>query len=533
MLVVLASAGGSLGIASEASATPPDTPIFDLAGNPDAISIDAPFVYNLTENATAVPSPGWTALVNDSPTGVNPLGGLSTIWTDGDVLNIVVAPPSAPGGINHVEAGDYITFASTPFVGITGTEPATSGLTGPTVTAALTTYPGDSADSNDAGIKDDLAITFTGTVDPADTSFILQIGIPSDPVEYNTGPHEPIGAITTINSNYISQRSGTATLDFTASSGGPMAITPSPPIIALPFQISGTDAIGTSIAVSQAEFPVSGSAKAVVLARSDYFSDALSGGPLAAAVGGPLLITPGASISAAIDPRVLGEIERVLPVGGTVYVLGGDLAISPGVDSALQAAGYNVIREAGSNEFDTAVKIAQQLGNRGTIFLATGLSFYDALSAVPAAIAANAEILLTDGSTQNLETALYMLQYPNDKVYAIGGPEAAFGADPEAIPVYGQDLFGTSAAVASTFFPGAATFGAATSADFPDALGGGVFMATGGRLGAVLLVPPTTPLPAPITSYLASLAPGTMGYVFGGPLAVPLTVISALSAAVG
>ena len=230
---------------------------------------------------------------------------------------------------------------------------------------------------------------------------------------------------------------------------------------------------------------------------------------------------------------MLTEIERVLPGGGPVYVLGGDLAISPGVDSALQSAGYNVIREAGTDEFDTAIKIAQQLGNRATIFLATGLSFYDALSAVPAAIAANAEILLTNGSTQNLETALYMLQYPNDKVYAIGGPEAAFGADPQAIPVYGQDLFGTSAAVATTFFPGATIFGAATSADFPDALGGGVFMATGGRLGPVLLVPPATPLPEAIAMYLSSLATGTPGYVFGGPLAIPLTVISALASAVG
>lgn len=106
----------------------------------------------------------------------------------------------------------------------------------------------------------------------------------------------------------------------------PVAVSPQVSVVSSISQIYGTDAIGTSIAISQAEF-APGAAKAVVLARSDFFSDALAGGPLAAAVGGPLLITPGAPISADIDPRVLAEIQRVLPIGGTVYVLGGDLAI--------------------------------------------------------------------------------------------------------------------------------------------------------------------------------------------------------------
>src|SRR4029077_16234221 len=179
----------------------------------------------------------------------------------------------------------------------------------------------------------------------------------------------------------------------------------------------------------------------------------------------------------------LTEIKRVLQVvGSTVYVVGGALAINPNVDAQLRDAGYSVIREAGTDEFDTAIKIANQLSDRRTVFLATGLDFHDALSAVPAAISQNAEILLTNGYSMNLETALYLMQHPGDNVYAIGGPLAASGADPNATAVYGQDLYGTAAAVASTFFPAPIIFGAATSADFPDALGAGVFMATGGRL---------------------------------------------------
>jgi hypothetical protein len=298
-------------------------------------------------------------------------------------------------------------------------------------------------------------------------------------------------------------------------------------------QIYGTDAVGTAIAVSQAEFPTAGSARAVVLARSDFFSDALAGGPLAAQEGGPLLITPGASITASLDPRVLAEIQRVLPAGGTVFILGGTLALSPNIDATLEGAGYNVVREAGVDEYATAVDIAEQLGDPTTIFEATGLDFYDALSAVPAAIEEHGAILLTNGSSQSLETYAYIIEHLGDTRYAIGGPLAAAGADAGATPIYGQDEFNTSAAVASFFFPHASMFGAATAADFPDALAGGVFMATGDRLGPILLVNPGAPLPVEITPYLASLAIGTKGFVFGGPLAVGPDVVTALQLAVG
>jgi parallel beta-helix repeat protein len=304
------------------------------------------------------------------------------------------------------------------------------------------------------------------------------------------------------------------------------------------FRVAGSDAVGTAIATSQEEFPSASSAKGVVLARSDFFSDALAGGPLAAAIDGPLLITPGAALASSLDPRVQAEIERVLPSGRTVYILGGDLALSANIDTALEGLGYKVVREAGDDEYATAVDVAQAIATTGwgrvtTVFEATGTNFYDALSAVPAAIKEHGAILLTDGAIQAPETAAYLAEFPGDTRYAIGGSLAASGADPTATPVYGQDLYATSAAVANFFFPGASIFGAATSVDFPDALGGGVFMATGGREGPVLLVNPTAPLPAEITPYLASLAMTTYGFLFGGSLAVGADVLSALQAAIG
>ena len=198
-------------------------------------------------------------------------------------------------------------------------------------------------------------------------------------------------------------------------------------------RLFGDDAIDTSIAISKAAYPEAGSASAVVLARSDFFSDALAGGPLAAQRGGPMLITPGASQSPTLLPKVLTEINRVLDDGDTVYILGGPLALSTAIDSTLVANGYDVVRVFGQNQFGTAVEIADELGNPDVIFEATGLHFADALSAVPAAVGTGGAILLTNGKQQAPETADYLDDHPDVTRYAIGGPLAAAGADPGAI----------------------------------------------------------------------------------------------------
>jgi hypothetical protein len=295
-------------------------------------------------------------------------------------------------------------------------------------------------------------------------------------------------------------------------------------------RVFGATAIGTAIAASQASFPANGSANAVVLARGDFFSDALAGGPLAAAVGGPVLITPGADQSSSLDAAVQTEIQRVLVPGGTVYLLGGDLALSPDIDATLQGLGFKTVRLAGTDEFATAVLIAGQLGDPKNIFEATGLNFADALSAVPAAVMDHGAILLTQGPIQDPETASYLAAHSGDVRYAIGGPLAAAGADPGATAIFGTDLYDTSAAVAVKFFPNPSALGAATGSNFPDALSAGPGL---GRAQApLLLVAPTGALPPAIEAYLNQVASGvSSGTLFGGPLAVTDQVLAELDGA--
>ncbi|MGH8997667.1 MAG: cell wall-binding repeat-containing protein, partial [Acidimicrobiales bacterium] len=323
---------------------------------------------------------------------------------------------------------------------------------------------------NAAGVGCTQAVSVTPPSAPGGSQVTVHgFGLQNATISFGGVPAQVLSA--TGSSALVVVPSGSGTVSVVAT--GPVASAASPASFTygaptgLFTRVFGQTAIGTAVATSLADFPTAGSANAVVLARDDFFSDALAGGPLAAAQGGPVLITESPAESANLDPAVQAEIARALKPGGTVYLLGGTLALSSSIDTTLQGMGFKTVRLAGNDEYATAVQIAQQLGNPGTVFEATGLSFADALSAVPAAVMLHGAILLTQGPVQNAETATYLEQHPSDHRDAIGGPLAAAGADPGAQAVFGNDLYATSAAVAATFFPTPTTVGAATGTNFP------------------------------------------------------------------
>jgi putative cell wall-binding protein len=291
---------------------------------------------------------------------------------------------------------------------------------------------------------------------------------------------------------------------------------------AMPTRVSGANREATAVAASTSAFSTAGSAAAAVLARADDFADALAGGPLAAAKHGPLLLTS----SGSLDAVTAAEIQRVLPKGGTVYLLGGTSAISDAVATAITALGDVATRIAGTDRFGTAVAIAGAMGNPSTVFEASGTNFPDALSAVPAAVANHGAILLTNGAAQAAVTAAYLTAHATTR-YAIGGPAAY--ADPSAIGIAGADRYATSDAVALAFFPDTTGVSVASAANFPDALAAGPVAGTANQ--PVLLVPPSGALPEPVTSYLTTHA-NTIAAVqaFGGTNAIANTVLTELAA---
>jgi Pro-kumamolisin, activation domain/Cell wall binding domain 2 (CWB2) len=291
-----------------------------------------------------------------------------------------------------------------------------------------------------------------------------------------------------------------------------------PPALTL-IRVSGADRVATSVEASKVSFPDAGSADAVVLARSDSFADALSGTPLASASNGPLLLTA----SAALDPAAKAEIQRVLPVGQTVYLLGGSAALSPSIGSALIALGYDVVRFSGADRYATAVAVADGIGFADSVFEADGTNFPDALSAGSAAASIGAVVLLTAGSHQSAATAGFLAANPGLTRYAIGGPAAA--ADPSATKFVGADRYATAVLVAQAFFGTPDSVGLASGVSFPDALSGGSVVAMNN--GPILLVPNAGLLPASVSAYLTTAkASATDAWLFGGPSSVGADVFT-------
>jgi PKD repeat protein len=350
----------------------------------------------------------------------------------------------------------------------------------------------------------------------------------------------------------------TQTVTVTAPPPPPPAVGTTPVV----HRIAGADRYATSIAASQARWstassidgaPADDQAQAVVLARGDAFPDALAGVPLAAYKHGPLLLTD----PAALGRPTLDEIRRVLPADGrhTVYILGGNSAVSPAIASQLHALGYNVVRYGGADRYGTALQIAQfGLGSPEHVIVATGDTFADALAAGP--FAANsaevvdgkpAAILLSGMSNGNEAitdpgTAAYLnakvganggvnhCVNPN-LITAVGGPAlSAFLALEHTGSKYacvdgivGADRYATSSQLAEEWGPSMEHPGVAVGTAFPDALSGGAYEA---GLGQPLLLTDPASLPGPTAGALGSMNPvyettrTRSVVIFGGPSAV-------------
>lgn len=272
---------------------------------------------------------------------------------------------------------------------------------------------------------------------------------------------------------------------------GPIPTTPRGAVV----RLAGPDRVATSVAVADAGYgPGRAQAKSAVLSRDDNFADALAGNALAAEKGGPLMLTG----SGRLDPRVAGELKRILAPGATVYVLGGTGALSSQIDSAIRGLGLVPHRVAGADRYDTATRIAAEISpHPRSVLVATGQNFPDALAA--GAAAANdpqgGVVVLTDGASMPAETKAYLkgLNVSQTRFYGVGGQAvtalgSVTGMAGHFTPLSGSDRYATDLAVANNaaLFPAPATAGIATALNWPDALSGGAFV--GAQHAPLLLI---------------------------------------------
>ncbi|MEX2501566.1 MAG: cell wall-binding repeat-containing protein, partial [Trueperaceae bacterium] len=107
---------------------------------------------------------------------------------------------------------------------------------------------------------------------------------------------------------------------------------------------AGDDRIQTAIEVSQ-DFRTN--ASDAILATAFSFPDALAAGALAHSLDAPVLLTS----RDALPQRVVDELRRLRT--NRVWLLGGEAALSRGVEQALEDLGFAVRRLAGADRYAT------------------------------------------------------------------------------------------------------------------------------------------------------------------------------------
>lgn len=304
-------------------------------------------------------------------------------------------------------------------------------------------------------------------------------------------------------------------------------------------RLGGRDRIATGIAVSQHGYPTG--TDGAIIASAESFPDALVAGPLSGAAGYPLLVTGKSSL----DSRVLAELKRLMPTANSrfVFIVGGTGSVSDAVRKTLEANGFQVVRLAGRDRFETSVAVARNLDDgysgstspRTTAVLADGMNFPDALSAGPVATQFYGPVLLTNKTSVPTSVKSYVNGRTNIRtVHAIGGNAAkavgVFGGR-AGERIVGKDRFDTSAKVAQRFFADALTVGYANGMTFPDALTGGALMSA---MWEPLMLVQAGSTPAPVSSMANLYRPTTDEVLtFGGSAVVSDAVRGALATAAG
>lgn len=193
-----------------------------------------------------------------------------------------------------------------------------------------------------------------------------------------------------------------------------------------------------AIGVSLARF-ADGAARHVVLSRDDAFPDSLAGSALTGE--GPLLLTRPTTLS----PATQIEIGRVLPMGGTVYLLGGPTAISSGVEQAIRTLGYEPVRLQGPSRVETALAVADEvlrLHPGADVLLARAFgaagnetsAWADSVTAGGLAAWAGAPILLTATDSLHPSVAAWLAGHAIHRTFLLGGTAALSTAVEVAVP---------------------------------------------------------------------------------------------------
>ncbi len=228
-------------------------------------------------------------------------------------------------------------------------------------------------------------------------------------------------------------------------------------------RILAGDPAAAALEVSRTRFAAAGSdgrqASHAVVATTDAFADSLAGAALTSE--GPLLLTGPDRLAGA----TAAELDRVLADGSTVYVLGGEAALSPAVADGITALGLVVVRLAGTTRVETALAVADEvrrLTPSSVVLLARSegaegnptSAWADSMTGGSLAAAARVPIVVTPTDGMHPAVATWLEAVQPDRTVLLGGDaalaEAVEDAAPNAERLHGPERTATAAAIAGS-----------------------------------------------------------------------------------
>ncbi|SDZ15927.1 cell wall-binding repeat-containing protein [Herbiconiux ginsengi] len=293
-------------------------------------------------------------------------------------------------------------------------------------------------------------------------------------------------------------------------------------------RISGADRFEASANISASHF--SAGVPVVFVADGTNYPDALSAGPVAAHLGGPvLLVTPGD-----VPAPIASELNRLKPQ--KIYVVGGPNSVNNSTYSRLAQFAPQIERIGGTDRYEVSRKLALLAApaitpdptsgeSRIQVLFADGRGFADALSAGSAAASGGGVVVLVNGANSKLDapTTALIHQLQPESAWVIGGPNSMSPALDDNIRslgvgfnrIAGATRYDVSAELGDYFVGWGEDSNAylALGSNFPDALSGA---ALAGATDAILFITPSDCVPGRVLDRMKTS--GTPNAILlGGP----------------
>jgi SpoIID/LytB domain protein len=223
------------------------------------------------------------------------------------------------------------------------------------------------------------------------------------------------------------------------------------------FRHGGPDRYATAAAVAT-RIPVTASAVVIASGEPASLIDATVGGPLAGAVGGPILL----SQTDRLPPATVAELDRRGAAVRTAYILGSPAVVSESVATALRARGLTVVRLGGADRYATARLVATEIARLrpvSTVVVAAGTAVADVVSSSGPSAALGQPILLSQPTVLPAQTSQALAAIRPSRAYLVGtwitgsAESGIRAAVPTVTRLAGPDRFGTAAAIAREFAP--------------------------------------------------------------------------------